>query len=772
MMRGLRVFCLFLAATTWSLFAQTNQPVYTDSLQNGWENFGWTRIDYAATNLFHGGSRSISVTITQQWQAIYFHHAAQDSSGFTNLNFWINGGTNGGQRLQVQAQTNGVPLMAVSLGTLNTNTWQQFTLSLLSLGVTNSLNFDGFWIQDRVGAAQPTFYLDDITLIGGVPIVVTNPPPATNGPMNITVNVQSNRHAISDLIYGVAFASSNQLKELNAPLNRSGGNPESRYNWALNAHNRAFDFYFESIGDSPATAGAAGDDHVQASRNGGAEPMLTIPMLDWMPKLGAGRAKLASYATNKYGRQTDQDFTYFPIAGNGISITNNTPITWNDPNDANFLTNSLHQQGWLQHLTNRWGRSTNGGVRYYCMDNEHSIWHSTHRDVHPVGASMREVRDKFFDYAAKVKAVDPNARVAAPEEWGWSGFLYSGYDQQWSGKNNDYNPAHFPDRGTNGGWDYLPWFLDQARQRATNTGQRLLDIFSVHFYPQGGEFLGDTSPAMQARRNRSTRALWDTNYTDETWINAKVQLIPRLKQWVATYYPGLQTGITEYNWGAENHMNGATAQADILGIFGREGLDLATRWTTPATSTPTYKAMKLFRNYDDNKSAFGDTSVSATTLNADLVSAFAAQRSSDGSLTLIMINKTNAVSPVVLDIRNFSPSGMAQRWVLETNAITRRSDVTLTTNVFNVILPPQSVSLWVFPPTAASRLRANGLTSTNTFTASLTAPVGQRFVIEGATNLAQTNWIPLLTNIMAGTNDFLNLPASISQRYYRARWLP
>jgi hypothetical protein len=36
-------------------------------------------------------------------------------------------------------------------------------------------------------------------------------------------------------------------------------------------------------------------------------------------------------------------------------------------------------------------------------------------------------------------------------------------------------------------------------------------------------------------------------------------------------------------------MNGATAQADILGILGREGIDLATRWTCPDAATPTYK---------------------------------------------------------------------------------------------------------------------------------------------------------------------------------------
>ena len=56
----------------------------------------------------------------------------------------------------------------------------------------------------------------------------------------------------------MAFASSNQLADLNAPLNRSGGNAETRYNWQLNAHNHAADFYFESIGDSGSTAAFTG----------------------------------------------------------------------------------------------------------------------------------------------------------------------------------------------------------------------------------------------------------------------------------------------------------------------------------------------------------------------------------------------------------------------------------------------------------------------------------------------------------------------------------
>ena len=250
---------------------------------------------------------------------------------------------------------------------------------------------------------------------------------------------------------------------------------------------------------------------------------------------------------------------------------------------------------------------------------------------------MAEIRDKITDYAAKIRAADPGAIIVGPEEWGWSGYLFSGYDQQYGSL---HGWSTLPDRTNNGGADYLPWLLSQLKQTTITTGVKYLDVFSVHYYPQSGEFGNDTSAATQLLRNRSTRSLWDPNYVDQSWINANVQLIPRLKNWVSTYYyPGTPVAITEYNWGAESYIGGATAQADIWGIFGREGLDLATRWTTPDPSTPTYKAMKLFRNYDGNQSAFGDTSVLANAPNPDNVAAFAAQRSTDGTLTIMVINK-------------------------------------------------------------------------------------------------------------------------------------
>ncbi len=542
-----------------------------------------------------------------------------------------------------------------------------------------------------------------------VSLAVCSGASAQNAPVTVNVDASANRHAISPLIYGVAYGSTAQLNDLNSPLNRYGGNNASRYNWQLNADNRDFDWYFESIADASAVAGERGDTFISQSKAGSAEAMLTLPMLDWVAKLGANRGKLASFSQAKYGAQTGNDAQWYPDAGNGVLRSTGQNITGNDPNDANVPNNTTLQQGWVQHLVTQWGNASGAGLKYYILDNEHSIWQSTHRDVHPVGATMDEIRQRMIDYATMVKNVDPAATVVGPEEWGWSGYFYSGYDQQYGAA---HNWCCYPDRAAHANWDYLPWLLDQMHQNEVATGRRLLDVFSVHWYPQGGEFGNDTSTTMQQLRNRSTRSLWDPNYIDATWINDKVQLIPRIRNWVATYYPGLKTAITEYNWGAESHINGATTQADIYGIFGREGLDIATRWTTPDASTPTYKAMKIWRNYDGNKSAFGETSVSASVPNPDSLSAFAATRASDGAMTVMVISKVlSGSTPVTVNLANFAAAGSAQAWQLTSaNAITRLSDINFSGSSFATSVPAQSITLYVAaaggaanqPPVAAA----------------------------------------------------------------------
>ena len=171
-----------------------------------------------------------------------------------------------------------------------------------------------------------------------------------------------------------------------------------------------------------------------------------------------------------------------------------------------------------------------------------------------------------------VKSNHPNAPAAGPEEWGWNGYLYSGYDQQWAGQHDDYNRAHFPDRGTNGDWDYMPWLLNQFHQHDTNTGQRLLDYFTLHCYPEEGTFGNAVDTATALLRNQSTRVFWDTNYVDPSWINSIIMLIPRMKNWVATYYPGIRLGSPNTTGAPKGTLTGQPRRRTFW-IFGGKGLD-------------------------------------------------------------------------------------------------------------------------------------------------------------------------------------------------------
>ena len=210
------VSLLFLWSAVTSGWAQ-DQAIYSDSLQNGWQNWGWTQINYNNTSPVHSGSLSISVTITQGWQGIYIAHNAFNCSTYTNLVFWINGGASGGQQLQIQGHAGGAPQTAFTLTAPTANTWTRYTVSLASIGVANRTDMDGFWIQG-INTAQPTFYLDDIVLATN-----STPPPTvtmtspTNGSsysapasISLAASVTPNGHTITKVQF---YSGTNLLNE-------------------------------------------------------------------------------------------------------------------------------------------------------------------------------------------------------------------------------------------------------------------------------------------------------------------------------------------------------------------------------------------------------------------------------------------------------------------------------------------------------------------------------------------------------------------------------
>lgn len=518
----------------------------------------------------------------------------------------------------------------------------------------------------------------------------------------IRIDVASDRHPISPLVYGMNFAEENTAL-LGTPIHRNGGNHTTRYNWKTNADNRAADWYFQSIGEKDPTPSGRVDAWIRANQSAGAQSMVTLPLIGWTAKIGKNRERTWSFSVRKYGPQEKTDPHGDPDSGNG-KRPDGSLITGNDPNDANLKTDTSFYVPWIEHLVKTFGKASSGkGVSYYLLDNEPALWHSTHRDVTPVGVRMDDLFARSVDMARAVKRIDPSAKVVGPEEWGWIGYFYSGFDQQYGRKDG---LKERPDRAAHEGKEFSAWYLQQFAEEEKRSKTRLLDVFGLHFYPQNGEFSADVSPEMQKKRNRSTRAMWDTNYRDESWINDTVRLIPRMKEWVRTNYPGTKIAITEYNWGGDGHMNGATAQADLLGIFGREGLDIATRWTAPQRGTQTFEAIRLYTNYDGARSSFGETSIQCRVPNPDVLSAFAATRAKDGAVTVMVVSKEARQKPVV----HVEVAGLqgrvekAECWQVATESstdakITRLPDVKPTADGRLSFTPPAaSVTLLVLRP--------------------------------------------------------------------------
>jgi hypothetical protein len=125
---------------------------------------------------------------------------------------------------------------------------------------------------------------------------------------------------------------------------------------------------------------------------------------------------------------------------------------------------------------------------------------------------------------------------------------------------------------------------------------------------------------------------------------------------------------------------------------------MATRWTVPASSTPTFKAMQMYRNYDGNNSGFGNVSVKAAVPNPDRLSAFAAQRSVSGALTVMVVNKIPGATPVTLDLGHFTAAGTATVYQLTAaNAIRHLANVKWSGGELIATVPSQSITLFILP---------------------------------------------------------------------------
>lgn len=671
--------------------AGADEIVYGDELAEGWYSWSWTgNFNFNATEQVRTGKFSIFAGVNEYgalslFREGGFHHASA-------LSFWIEGDAPPValvlEAVGFQVNTDGIPVtdmvevhpgqwsnIVVSLDALAPLPWSRFDLVDYS-GVGAAFHVDDVYLleldplataftsaeplgNDRIvllGGGDPAAIavsLDDQPVeildveISGAPTraTLTLAAPIGPGALVITTADDTHRrrveevaitigdtptHEISPDIYGASFPEGFPGQEvldwLGVTAARWGGNATAMYNPDRRATSLGADWYFmnEGLASSPGEWLTGMAPHVGAT-------LLTVPSLDWVAADGASWA----YSVEKYGEQqevapgTDD-------AGNGVLLSG-APITWNDPADAATPWDTEQARRWLE------GLETPPTVA--AIGNETDIADLTHRATHPEPATFAEQRDRFLDYAAVVKDALPGTAVAGPVSCCWTTYWRSAD----------------PDDPDAADADFLPWFLDEVAAADAESGRRTLDYLDIHYYPEGA-FDEEVTPAAAAHRLRATRSLWDPEYVDESWIGLgdpvtldqpapdRVKLIPRMKALIDEHYPDTKLAITEWSFGAPGHLSGGLAAADALGIFGRQGVDMAMIWPAPEPGDPAASAFRLFL---DPAHPFGDQSLPVTGFDPDRLGVYAAM---DGGLvTLVAVNKDPQVDFLLTGL----PSGLA-----------------------------------------------------------------------------------------------------------------
>ena len=244
--------------------------------------------------------------------------------------------------------------------------------------------------------------------------------------VSVTIDALSNRHAISEYVYGGAYPqSASAISDSGLTLVRWGGDATSRYNWKLFTDNAANDYYFEDFGYTEINDGSS-TQFISDVKSAGSHPLMTMVMLPWV----ANTAEIASppndhwsFSVAKYGPQCSVD-PYNTDAGDGLKTDCATPLTAN-PTDANVEildqpgTNdpagTVYRNQWAAALAAAFGTAPH----FYDMDNEIDIWGSTQRDVHPQPTAYNEMRDTYIAEADALKGWDPKAIRLGPVSCCW-----------------------------------------------------------------------------------------------------------------------------------------------------------------------------------------------------------------------------------------------------------------------------------------------------------------------------------------------------------------
>jgi len=478
--------------------------------------------------------------------------------------------------------------------------------------------------------------------------------------VTVTVNPGSTK-PISPWIYGINFYGGIP----NAPhatIDRAGGNRWTAYNWENNFSNAGSDYgpyhndnYLCNTTCNASIPGEGVRTLIAADHTAGIASLITLQLQGLVSADGNGNVNVTN----------PPDMTRFKTVVDKKNTVDSNPFTTAPPaNDANVYMDeflwTLDQKFSGQNI---FGANPTTQPTFVSLDNEPELWNSTHFEVQgPNPVTSDTYITKTINLAKALKDQFPDLLIFGPVHYGFAG-IYS-----WQG---ELNPTP---SGTN-------WFPDkylQAIAAASNTyGRPLVDVYDFHWYPEvyngsgtritsmSGTTLSDSDVQQIVQ---APRDFWDPTWHDPNnnnpWVyqslgSTPIQIIPRLQAKIDAEFPLMKgLAITEYEGGGWNHIAGTIAQADMLGIFGAQGVFAASMWPPGGTYDYALAGFRAFRGFDGANANFGDTAVSATSSDIAKVAVYVStDTSAPGRVVFVAINRTK--SSMATAINGIALSGTA-----------------------------------------------------------------------------------------------------------------
>jgi len=498
-------------------------------------------------------------------------------------------------------------------------------------------------------------------------------------PVTITIDPSADTARISPLIYGTNGQSND--RGLNITARRLGGNRLTGYNWENNASNMGMDYDQSNSNDNYMTWAMgipSNKENIPAitlttfhdtSRAMSCYSLITLPAAGYVARDKNGSVTASQVAPSARFREVKMQ-KGFPLS---TQPDTSDSFVYVDE-EVNFL---VQKYG---------GAASANGVKGYNMDNEPALWPSTHPRIHPNKTTCVELIAKTVTCGRAVKSIDPDAEL-------FGGVFY--------GFNEYYNLQESPDYSSTfaqQGW-FVNGFLKALHDSSAASGKRLMDVLDLHWYPDLDiPIINEATDSLTVfTRMQVPRSLWDSSYIEPGWIGkwfSPVAIVRNVQSSIGRNYPGTKLAFSEFNYGGSTHVSGGIALADVLGIFGKYGIYLATQWG--AVEGYQRAAYAIYRNYDGHNGTFGDRHVRATLSNAVKASAYAATRSSSPStLDILLINKdfTNTMqASVTVGGSTLFTSARDFGFDAGHSSVTEFSSIpSISGNSFTVAIPPLSV---------------------------------------------------------------------------------